>query len=141
MNQITHEGEINLGNFIVPCYVLEDGRRVLSGRGMQFSLKMISPEDDYSSGTRLDRHLNQKTLQPFIYKDLPPDHYQPIECYDGNKKINGYEATVLINICNAFLEARRHIKLGARQKIIANQCEILVGGFAKLGLIALLVGI
>jgi hypothetical protein len=64
-NKITHEGEIKLGDFSIPCYVLEDGRRVLSSRGMQSALKMVdeTQENKKTSGTRLDRYLNQKNAR------------------------------------------------------------------------------
>jgi P63C domain len=137
-NKITHEGEIKLGDFSISCYVLEDGRRVLSGNGLQNALKMIDEDEKQPSGTRLDRYLSQKTLEPFIYKEKAPDHFEPIICYLGHKKINGYEASVLIDICDAFLEARKTITLFPRQEIIASQCEILVRAFAKVGLIALI---
>ena len=74
----------------------------------------------------------------YLYKDKESGHFDPIACYKGNKKINGYEATVLIDICDAFLEARKKITLFARQEIIAAQCEILVRAFARVGLIALI---
>ena len=139
-NKITHEGEIELGDFSIPCYVLEDGRRVLSSRGMQSALKMVDETLDgkQTSGTRLDRYLSQKSLEPFIYKGRSLDHFTPIDCYKGNTKINGFEATILIDICDAFLEARKTIDLSSRQQMIADQCEILVRAFAKLGLIALI---
>lgn len=138
--EIKHEGVLKLGNAEIPCYVLEDGTRVLSGRGMQNALKMVDDieNDGQASGARLQRYLGQKSLEPFIYKDKEAGHYKPIECYKGNSKINGYEATVLADICDAFLEARKHIKLSTRQKIIADQCEILIRGFARVGLIALI---
>jgi hypothetical protein len=138
MNKITHEGEINLGNTVVPCYVLEDGRRVLSGRGMQSALKMVDESESQTAGTRLNRYLEQESLKPFLYKESKLDRFKPLDCYKGNTKINGYEATTLIELCDAFLEARNHINLGPRQQIIANQCEILVRSFAKVGLIALI---
>lgn len=138
--QITHEGEIKLGNFAIPCYVLGDGTRVLSGRGMQEALKMVDEAEDgkQTSGTRLQRYFNQKTLETFIYKDKEQDHYNPLECYKGTQKINGYEATILADICDAFLEARKNISLSPRQKIIADQCEILIRGFARIGIVALI---
>ena len=139
MNKIIHEGEITLGEMIIPCYVLEDGTRVLSGRGLQEALKMVDNEEDSkpSSGTRLNRYLEQKSLEPYIYKEKEPGHYNPLVCYQGDKKINGYEATVLADICDAFLEARKNINLSSRQKLIADQCEILIRGFARVGIIAL----
>lgn len=139
-NKITHEGIIRLGDFSTTCYILDDGRRVLSNREMQRALNMVdeSPEGKPTSGTRLDRHLNQKSLEPFIYKDKGLDHYDPIDCYKGNKKISGYEATILLDICDAFLEARKYISLSSRQAIIAEQCITLVKAFSRVGLIALI---
>ena len=126
-----------MGETIIPCYVLTNGTRVLSGNAMQNALK-LQEEHETKSGTRLVRYLNQKTLETFIYKDKSLDHYNPIECYKGNQKINGYEATILADICEAFLEARNNINLSTRQKIIADQCEILIRGFARVGIVALI---
>ena len=134
--KITHEGEINLGGFSIPAYVLEDGTRVLSGHGMQRSLLLTDDRD--GGGSRLATILSQKTLEPYIYREKVQADYEPLICYKGSQKINGYEATVLIDICDAFLEARKHIDLASRQQRIADQCEILVRGFARLGLIALI---
>jgi hypothetical protein len=138
-NKITHDGELDLNGLIIPCYVLEDGRRVLSGRGMQVALKMVDIDEDSAptSGTRLVRYLNQKSLIPFIFEGKEAGHFDPITCFKGDTKINGYEATILADICDAFLEARKHISLSARQQIIADQCEILIRGFARVGIIAL----
>jgi hypothetical protein len=137
--QILYEGELHLGGMTIPCYILEDGTRVLSGRGMQDALKMVDEVDvgKQKPGTRLARHLDQKTLKPFIYKDRSEDHFEPVICYKGNAKINGFEATVLADICEAFLDARNNISLSPRQKIIAEQCEILIRGFARVGIVAL----
>ena len=135
--KIIHEGEIILNETIIPCYILDDGTRVLSGNAMQNALK-LQEDNEKKSGTRLARYLNQKTLNPFIYQGKSPGHYNPIECYKGTQKINGYEATILADICEAFLEARNNINLSTRQKIIADQCEILIRGFARVGIVALI---
>lgn len=136
-NQIKYEGELNLGGIVLPCYVLEDGTRVLSGRGMQEALKIVD-DSKTAPGHRIVRFLSQKSLNPFIFKDKEPDHFNPLICYKGEQKINGYEASILIEICDSILEARKNIKLSPRQSIIADQCEILVRSFAKVGLIALI---
>ncbi len=137
--KIIHEGVLDLNGIDIPCYVLEDGTRVLSGRNMQSALKMVDDTDENkkTSGTRLNRYLEQKSLKPYIFKDREEGHFAPIECYKGNQKINGYEATVLADICEAFLEARQNLELSTRQKIIADQCEILIRSFARVGIIAL----
>ena len=133
--QITHEGEIKLGDNTIPCYVLEDGTRILSSHGMQRSLLLSETRAD--SGSRLGEILSQKTLEPFIYKEKTQAEYRPLECYKGNQKISGYEVTVLADICEAFLEARNSITLSSRQQRVADQCEILMRGFARVGLVAL----
>ena len=137
MGKITHEGVINLGSFTVPCYVLEDGTRVISGGGMQDALKMFD-EDRQTSGSRLSRYLNQESLKPYLYNGKDPGHFDPLICYKGGQRINGYEATILLDICDGILEARRNITLFPRQAIIADQCEIIVRGLSRLGLIALI---
>lgn len=135
-HQIKYRGELKLADLSIPCYVLEDGTRILSGRGMQEALKMVD-DNEKTSGHRILRYLGQKSLKPFIFREKTSGHFEPLICYDGNRQINGYEATVLVDICDGILEARKHIKLSSRQAIIADQCEILVRSFAKVGIIAL----
>lgn len=136
-NQIKCRGELHLGEFSIPCYVLEDGRRVLSGRKMQEALKMVDEAGQKSSGHRLPVFMRRKSLEPFVAKYLGVGTLDPIVCYDGGTKINGYRAEALADICEVFLEARKHIELTSRQQIIADQCEILMRGFARVGIIAL----
>ena len=136
-NLIKCKGELHLGDFTIPCYVLEDGRRVLSGRKMQEALKMVDESGQKASGHRLPLFLSRKSLEPFVAKYLPVGTLDPIECYDGNARINGYRAEALADICDVFLEARKHIPLTDRQTVIAEQCEVLMRGFARIGIIAL----
>lgn len=135
-NQIQYEGILNIGDSQLPCYVLEDGTRVLSGRKMQEVLKIV---DTNKSGTKLPQFINNSSLKSFIFNDKDSAHYDPIICYKGKMRINGYEATVLTDICEAILNARRSgVKMTDRQLIVANQCEILLSSFAKIGIIALI---
>lgn len=137
-NIVKYRGELALAGMKIPCYVLEDGTRVISGRGMQESLKMVDVEDGkQTAGTRLTRYLNQKSLNPFFSKYLSSDHFEPLICSDGGKKINGYKADILADICDVFLQARKEIELSVRQSIIAEQCEILMRAFARVGITAL----
>jgi len=45
---------------------------------------------------------------------------------------------MLADICDGMLEARKSIELDARQKLVAEQSEILLRSFAKVGIIALI---
>jgi len=136
--QITHEGQLDLGGNIIPCFVLDDGTRVLSSMQMQYALHMIEePKTGHKAASRLPEYLAQKSLKPYLYKENNDVGYEPIIGYKGNQKYNCYKATALADICDAFLEARKSINLSPRQKIIADQSEILMRGFARVGIIAL----
>lgn len=137
--KVMYEGILDLANCKIPCYVLEDGTRVLSGRQMQTALKLADDmPSSQSAGSRLQRYLNQKSLHPYLYKNEDEDKYSPIICYKGNTQINGYKATDLVDLCDGFLEARKNTTLSSRQKIIADQAEILMRSFAKVGIISLI---
>lgn len=133
-NQIKCKGELNLAGTIIPCYVLEDGTRVLSSRGMQMGLKIAENE---RTGTKINKFLASDKLMPFIINNLGCAHFEPLECYDGSKRISGYKADTLADICDLMLEARKVVHLSPRQRIVADQCEILMRSFARVGITAL----
>lgn len=135
--KVMKDGELDLVGFKLPCFVLEDGTRVLSSRGMQDALKIVEEDSKLKRGPRLKYFLAQKSLQPFIYKGKERGYFAPIICYKGGIEIHGYEATVLADICDGMLEARNNIELSSRQRVISDQCEILIRAFAKTGIIAL----
>ena len=57
--KVMYEGILDLANCKIPCYVLEDGTRVLSGRQMQTALKLTDDmQSSQSTGSRLQRYLN-----------------------------------------------------------------------------------
>ncbi len=137
--RVKWKGELDLAGFKLPCFVLEDGTRILSSRSMESALKMIGENGEQERGPRLRRYLEQKTLQPFLYRgNKEGAHFDPIICYDGGTEIRGYEATRLADFCDGMLEARKTIHLSPRQRIIADQCELLLRSFAKVGIIALI---
>lgn len=79
-----------------------------------------------------------KAFKPFIDSKLEVAKFEPIICYKGGQKVHGYEATVLTDVCDAVLEARKQgVKMTDRQQIVADQCEILIRSLAKVGVIAL----
>jgi|SRR6185503_18591554 len=111
--KVKYEGEINLAGFKIPCYVLEDGTRVLSGRGIQDVLKIYEVEEGKEkAGSRLKEFLGQKALEPFIHKEKKPaekssDIFEPIICYKGGTIIHGYVANLLPEMCSIFLKVRK----------------------------------
>ncbi|WP_186247326.1 P63C domain-containing protein [Burkholderia gladioli] len=129
---------LKIGDVEIPCYVLEDGTRVLSQRGMVAGLGMT-----YGSGQggadRLTGFAGGKAISPFINNEMMVLIQNPIRFVHGGGGgvANGYPATLLADICDAVLEARAAGSLLKQQEHIAAQCEILVRGFARVGIIAL----
>lgn len=131
---------LRIGDIEIPCYVLDDGQRVLSLGGMVRALGMSIGGTGRKQGDRLYQFATQKSLNPFISNDLLNRMDNPIrfQAPTGGKPATGYEATILPDLCEAVLAAREAGDLRADQLHIAKQCEILVRGLARVGIIALI---
>jgi hypothetical protein len=131
---------LRIGDVEIPCYVLDDGTRVLSQRGLVSGLGMSRGSNPRAGGgDRLVNFLVGKGVSPFISNDLLAAIQNPIRFTSphGGGVVFGYPATILADICDAVLAARRAGVLQRQQQHIADQCEILVRGFARVGIIAL----
>ena len=136
MKKATHQGILPIGNVKIPCFVLDDGTRVISGRGMTTAIGMKG------RGQGVIRISTHKTLKPFINNELEVAIKNPITFIGiGSRKKNptaGYEATILHDLCQAVLQARDADALKTEQeKRYAHYCEILIRAFAKVGIVAL----
>ena len=136
---------LTIGTVEIPCYVLDDGTRVLSQRGLQTGIGM-----SVSGGSKVGEQrlvsfftsLLEKSLEntelsmrieAVIERLRNPIHFrQPIV-----GTAFGYEATILADVCDVILASRQNGYLQKQQLHIAQQCEILVRGFARVGIIAL----
>jgi hypothetical protein len=130
----THSGEINVGNIVIPCYVLEDGTRVITQTGMAKALGM-------GQFAQLPKFTSGNTLKPFMplsLSNLSESSVIFTVVAKGGKPAHGYQASILVQICDAVFEANKQGKLQKQQEHIAVQCEILLRSFAKVGIIALI---
>lgn len=129
---------LKIGEIEIPCYVLEDGTRVLSQRGLQSSIGM-SLSGGKSGEQRIATFLDVISSKGIETNDLSARIRNPIRFYPtgGGRDAYGFEATILADICDVILQARKADKLLPQQQKLAEQCEILVRGFARVGIIAL----
>ncbi len=132
----THSGTLEIGATQIPCFVLEDGTRVISGRGMT---RAIGMKGRGQGVTRITAH---KAISPFLSNELRVAIDNPLQFIGtGSRKSNptaGYEATILHSLCEAVLTARDERALKTEQEMrYAKYCEILVRSLAKVGIIAL----
>ncbi|KTB76521.1 hypothetical protein AO069_02395 [Pseudomonas syringae pv. syringae PD2774] len=129
---------LKIGDIEISCYVLDDGTRVLSQRGLISGLGMKSGGSS-TGADRLAVFAGSKSISPFISNELAATIANPIRFVptSGGAVTFGYPATVLADICDAVLAARKEGKMLSQQAHIAAQAEVLVRGFARVGIIAL----
>lgn len=121
------KGTLSIGDVELECHVLTNGMRVLTQREV---VRVLSGGRE--SGN-LQRYLsrNPKTATGF---DIGP----PIQFTVEAMIANGFNAEMLIEICERYLEARDEGLLQASQLKLAKQAEIVVRACARVGIIALI---
>jgi hypothetical protein len=141
MKQATHgsaDHPLRIGEIEIPCYVLEDGTRVLSQRGLQGGIGLS--EGGGKGGARKIAALMAKLREKGInVRDLDARANSPIRFFppQGGNAADGYEATILPDVCAVLIEAGQKGILGAKLSRLAERAAILQHGFATLGIIAL----
>jgi hypothetical protein len=139
--QATHGSEdrpLRIGDIELPCYVLEDDRRVLQQTAMLKSLSMSFGGSYSTGGSRLAKFATQNRLQTYVSADLIERTANPIKFKTPTgATVYGYEANILAELCEAILAARAAGVLQKQQAHVAERAEILVRGFARVGIIAL----
>jgi hypothetical protein len=130
---------LKIGGIEIPCYVLADGRSVLAQRGLQTGIGM-SRSGGKAGVRRMSQFLTSLAAKGIDVSNLIARINSPIRFIPphGGNIADGFEATILPDICDAVLEARRHPGvLLPQQEHIAQRCEVLLRSFAKVGIIAL----
>jgi hypothetical protein len=133
----THSGILKIGKAEIPCYVLENEERILSTRGIMKSLGRTWRGRKYP-GTQLPVFLEAKNLTPFISEHLETVLTPKIFKTDKGAISEGFNAEILPIVCETYLAARDKNKLTPAQETIARNCDILMRGFARVGIIALI---
>jgi hypothetical protein len=138
----TPDQPLKIDNIEIQCYVLENETRVLTQTGLQQGIGMSA-----SGGSSIGSHRLTKLIERIASKHLPniPELdslssriQNPIKFKLPNGgTAYGYEATILADICDAILAARKAKLLQPQQSHIPDRCETLLRGFARVGIIAL----
>lgn len=121
------KGTLNIGGFEIECHVLSDFRRVFTQREV---VRILS--NGRESGN-LIRYLDNN---PLIDKDLILGQTFPFKI-PNTREARGFESTVLIDICDKYLELGKRKLVKASQKKLVAQAEMVIRACAKVGIIAL----
>jgi len=130
----THQGQMAIGDLLLDCYVLEDGRRVFHKRGMARALGLKSEGGNAFMKTMQRKGLGSELPSKLLEKISNPINFKPLT----QDLAHGYEADVLSDVAKAIVSAGKQGKLTRTQQGLAEQAQILLNAFAKVGVVALI---
>jgi len=136
-------GALNLVGVDVPCYVLDDGQKIIGRTSATEVLTGIK------GGGALEKYIAVKALEPFIDRDLVLERLVPfrlLEVEGLEKAVKGLPADLMIDVCQGFVAALQasfnpnspHPRLTDRQREMAIQASMFLSACAKVGLEALI---
>lgn len=129
---------IKVGGIEVPCYVLEDGRRVIATNGVLDTLEMARGGAMIKGMNRLELFAAQNRLSSFVSNELLARIADPIRFRVGNNTAHGFESDVLIDLAEAVIAADNDGALQKQQRGIAHRCRVITSSLTRIGLIALI---
>jgi hypothetical protein len=136
----THEGELKIGDAVIPCAVLEDGRRLITQSGFMIAMgraRQAKGRRNNSGDANMPAFLSSQNIKPFISNDLAATTgHVEFRTVRGTKAF-GYSAELLPKVCEVYLNAQAAGALTPSQKHIAIQARILIIGLASTGIVAL----
>lgn len=125
------QGTLEMGGMNFTCHVLNNHKRVIVTREIVRALTGTIGGNlkGYLATANIRKHIDPEILtKNTITFKIPGTQYEA----------NGYEATVLVEICDAYLKARDEGNLTSIQRKLAKQAEIIMRASAKVGIIALI---
>lgn len=122
-------GLLPVGDEELPCYVLADGRSVITRTG---GLNFLTGG---KGGGNLESYLRVQVLKPFLPDDLEDQFFDISIPQVVNKSVQAMSASAFIDICRAYARARDTGALTSEsQAAIAIRSSALLAAFAKTGI-------
>ncbi len=136
-----YKGVLPLGGAELPCYVLDNGLRVIGRTSFTEALSGIK------GGGSLEKYLGVASLKPFINMDLVLERmvaFRLPEVEGLERDVKGLPTDLVIEILNGFVAAmeaslgkKADPALTTRQLEMAVKASVLLGSCARVGLDAL----
>ena len=137
-----YTGTLEIGEIVLQCAVLQNRMRVISevsvarelGRGAGGKARKPGATSD---GPPMPVFLSDATLEPFVPASLRLALSEPVVFRGRGGQRRGVDATLLPEICEAWLKARDAGVLQPQQFRIAEKADVLVRALAHVGITAL----
>ena len=132
-------GALNIIGVDVPCYVLNNGQKIIGRTSATEVLTGIR------GGGALEKYIGVKALESFINKELVLERFVPfrlLEVEGLEKAVKGLPAELMIELCQGFVAAlqasldpkSKHPRLTQRQVEMAMNASMFLSACAKVGL-------
>ncbi|WP_375456243.1 P63C domain-containing protein [uncultured Methylobacterium sp.] len=129
---------MRIADMEIPCYVLDDNRRVIPTSGMLDTLQMARGGSMVKGMNRLELFLARDRINPYVSNDLMARIANPIRFRMGANVAYGYDSDTLIDIAEAVIQADNAGALQKQQAAIAHQCRVITSSLTRIGLVALI---
>lgn len=138
--KVTHEGPLMLAGVTIPCVVLDTGDRVITQTGFLEALARSKKAKGQRKtvSDQLPVFLAAENLKPLAEAILTTPTNPVLFRRKKGGISYGYYADLLPEVCEVFLKAREQEVLLSHQLPIADRCEKLLRGLAKIGITALI---
>jgi hypothetical protein len=122
-------GVLPVGDRELPCYVLDDGRSVITRTG---ALNFLT---EGRGGGNLESYLRIRVLQPFLPSDIDDQFFDIAIREVTNKSVQAMSASAFIDICGAYSRARDTGALDSESQVaMAIRASMALAAFAKTGI-------
>lgn len=144
----SNTGTLRIGEIEFEVAVVKHGDAVhrlvsetnfMESMGMYRSGALSTRRKHTKSGAREPLFLAYKNLKPFVEQHLGSVHFEPFKYLtEGGSAAHGIPDEIIPKVCEIWIDADRAGVLGERQKLIAAKADILLRGFAHVGIRALI---
>ncbi|MBD2107282.1 P63C domain-containing protein [Nodosilinea sp. FACHB-13] len=139
-----YSGELTIGDMTFPCSVLSDGTRILTqsdfmeGMNMYYSGWVANNRSPENVAAEVPHFLAFKTLKPFVDRHLGDLQSIAVKYRTERGSLaHGIKAEIIPKICDVWIDADDEIRLGSRQKQVAQKARLMMRALAHVGIVAL----
>lgn len=134
-----YEGELHLGDKILPCAVLSNGSRVLTATSVfeAFDRPRKGRSSEEYRAELMPSFVNANNLQPFVDEEFREwTELIPYTSITGGAR-QGYDARILRGLCKIYIDARKAGVLLKSQERFADISETILYALSDVGIVAL----
>jgi P63C domain len=124
-----YQGKLSMDGTDCSVYVLDNGKRVVA----QCDVNRV-----LTGGVEGELYRHLQNLGAYVNSDEIVHRTVQFKIPGNQSNGTGYEATLLLDICEAWLRAREVGMLTSEQTALAKQAEIITRACAKVGIVALI---